>query len=126
MKKGLKAVITVLVDVILIAVIVVAVYLMLFKAHNDTTKNILTVIIVLAIPVGFYMTYMVFAGDKYDYDDLALWEDEDENSDVADDDRHMDETSDVADDGGHMDKTSDVTDDDRHMDEISDGSEHMD
>ncbi len=100
MKKGLKAVITVLVDVILIAVIVAAVYLMLFKAHNDTTKNILTVIIMLAIPVGFYMTYMVFAGDKYDYDDSALWEDEDENSDVADDDRHMDENSD---DSEHMD-----------------------
>lgn len=83
MKKGLKAVITVLVDVILIAIIVVAVYLMLFKTHNNTTKNILTVIIVLAIPIGFYMTYMVFAGDKYDYDDPALWEDEDENSDES-------------------------------------------
>ena len=83
MKKGLKAVITVLVDVILIAIIVVAVYLMLFKTHNNTTKNILTVIIVLAIPIGFYMTYMVFAGDKYDYDDSALCEDEDENSDES-------------------------------------------
>lgn len=75
MKKGWKAALAIIVDLLLIVLIVFSVN-MIINSPNEVLKNICKAIIVISIPVGFFLTYMTFAGDKYDYDIDSEWEDE--------------------------------------------------
>lgn len=67
MSKVKKAMLTVLVDAVMLAVLVFSVYSMLFCADTELMKNIYTALILISIPVIFFVTYMSIAGDKYDY-----------------------------------------------------------
>lgn len=75
MKKGWKAALAIIVDLLLMALIIFSVYIIM-NSDNAVFKNICKAIIVISIPVGFFMTYMSFAGDKYDYDIDAEWDEE--------------------------------------------------
>lgn len=79
MDRGKKAVITVLADFVLLALIVFSVYRLLFGDDTSGRKNVFTACIVLAIPIMFFITYMAFAGDKFDYRPGMFDEDEDES-----------------------------------------------
>lgn len=83
MDKGRKAVITVLVDFALFALIVFSVYRLLFGDDGAGIRNLLTAGIVLAIPGMFYITYMALAGDKFDNMQGMSDEDEDESDSAA-------------------------------------------
>lgn len=63
MKKSGKKVISIIVDILLLAVIVLAVYLLVVDNFISININLLYIIIIAAIPVGFYLTYMSFAKD---------------------------------------------------------------
>lgn len=73
-----KKVLSVLLDILLVAVIAFAVFLLVTDKGTDINKNILYTIIVFAIPIGFYVTFMSFAGDKYSFDKLPddFWQEE--------------------------------------------------
>lgn len=83
MDKGKKAVITVLVDFVLLALIVFSVYRLLFGHDSAGIRNLFTAFIVLAIPVMFYITYMALAGDKFDDMQGMFDEDGDEGDSAA-------------------------------------------
>lgn len=81
MKKGQKALIAVCVDMILLALIAVAVYMILSRGEEDWVRKLFSVVIVAAIPIGFYITYMAFAGDKFIFDEKEFEDDEDMEED---------------------------------------------
>jgi bacteriorhodopsin len=60
-EKGMKKVISILMDVLFAAVIVFAVYLLTVNNFISVNENVLYAVIILLIPLGFYMTYMSFA-----------------------------------------------------------------
>lgn len=69
MDKGKKALLAVLVDFVMLVLVVFSVYRLLFKPDTQIVKNVLTAVIVIAIPVMFYVTYMAAAGDKFEYNE---------------------------------------------------------
>lgn len=75
MNKVKKALIVVLVDFVMLAVLVYSVYMMLTVKSGTIKHNIFTILTVVSIPIIFYVTYLTFAGDKYKYDN-SLFEDE--------------------------------------------------
>lgn len=95
MGKGKKAVITVLADFILLALIVFSVYRLLFGDDSAGRRNVFTACIVLAIPIMFYITYMAFAGDKFDYTPGMFDEDEDEEQSDTETETEIEADADV-------------------------------
>lgn len=63
MKKSGKKVVSIIIDIFLLAVIVLAVYLLVVDNFISININLLYIIIIAAIPMGFYLTYMSFAKD---------------------------------------------------------------
>lgn len=93
MKKGQKALIAVCVDMVLLALIVVAVYMILFRGQEAWVGKLFSVLIVIAIPTGFYITYMAFAGDKFVFDEKDFEEeDPEENNGTEYDEIEREET----------------------------------
>lgn len=74
MKK--KAILSIVVDIILIGLIVAAVSVLLLSDNNDIVRNLLYMAIIVIIPTVFFITYNAFAGDKYDFDKIDPEEDE--------------------------------------------------
>ena len=68
MDKGKKALIVVLVDFALVALIVFSVYMMLKTDADTFLHNLFMILIVISIPTMFFVTYLSFSGDKYQYD----------------------------------------------------------
>lgn len=60
-----KITLALIVDVILIVLIVFAVRALVLGIGTDIIKLLCKIGIVIAIPVGFIVSYMAFAGDKY-------------------------------------------------------------
>lgn len=83
MDKGKRALVAVLIDFVMLALIVFSVYMLLFKADTPIMKNIFTGVIVIAIPVMFYATYMAAAGNKFEYNEDEF-EDDSEDNDTLD------------------------------------------
>lgn len=81
MSKGKKLAIAIVIDFILIAAIVFAVKMIISGDATGNKRLLCQGIIVVAIPIMFYMTYMSAAGDKYDELPAELLDDEDELSD---------------------------------------------
>lgn len=80
MKK--KAFLSIIIDIILIGIIVVAVYILLANNNKDIVQKLLYGLIIVVIPTGFYITYNAFAGQKYDFSKLPDDEaEEDEEND---------------------------------------------
>lgn len=79
MNKGLKAVIVVLVDIALLAVIVFAVRAILFLTLTELERRLCMATIIVAIPIIFYVTYLSFFGSKFDDLDIQDFEEELEN-----------------------------------------------
>lgn len=95
MDRGKKAVITVLADFVLLALIVFSVYRLLFGDDTAGRKNVFTACIVLAIPIMFFITYMAFAGDKFDYRPGMFDEDEDESEEESEEEEASDTVTDI-------------------------------
>jgi uncharacterized membrane protein YkvI len=83
--RGMKKVIAIILDVLFLAVIVLAVYLLTINNFISINENVLYALIILLIPVGFYVTYMSFA-KEIDWNKLPGDESDDENEDEAEDD----------------------------------------
>jgi hypothetical protein len=86
--RGLKKILAIVIDVLFVAIIVLAVYLLTVNNFISINENVLYAVIILLIPVGFYMTYMSFAkeidwnklpGDKDVDDDESENDDKNEN-----------------------------------------------
>lgn len=61
--KTNKRIISVMADICLLAVIILAVYMLVVDNFISININLLYIIIIAAIPTGFYFTYMSFAKD---------------------------------------------------------------
>ena len=85
MKKSGKKVISIIVDILLLAVIVLAVYLLIVDNFISININLLYIIIIAAIPIGFYLTYMSFAKD-IDWDAPCRGEDAADSEEAGADD----------------------------------------
>lgn len=72
-----KLILTIIMDLLVIAILTVAIYLLMFKNLNEWQSNIATFIVVIAFPTIFYSLFTQFAISKYgklkDKDD-KLWE----------------------------------------------------
>ena len=114
-----KKIVTIIIDIVLLAIIISAVYLMVsgqdFSADALKSK-ICSVAIFLIIPVGFFITYNSFWGDKYDFDELYNKEfvedneftDDKSEDNVSDEDKSIDDnlqndSENIASDKEHMD-----------------------
>jgi glucose uptake protein GlcU len=88
-ERGMKKIIAVIIDVVFLAVIVIAVYLLTRSNSVSINENILYAIIILLIPAGFYVTYMSFSKEidwnKLPGDEIED-EDEDETENASEDD----------------------------------------
>ncbi len=77
---GKKRVGAILIDIALLLVVVLAVYMLLVENFINLNTNLLYAIIILAIPTGFYLTYMAFA-KQIDWD--APYREDEEAEDEA-------------------------------------------
>lgn len=68
MNKNTQRIVTVLVDMILLAIIVVASYFLFRGPAQIWKQRLLQIAIIIVIPVGFYLTYQSFFSDKYDFE----------------------------------------------------------
>ena len=75
-----KRVGAILIDIALLLVVVLAVYMLLVENFINLNTNLLYAIIILAIPTGFYLTYMAFA-KQIDWD--APYREDEEEEDEA-------------------------------------------
>lgn len=79
-----KLLLTILIDLIAIAALIVAVYLLMCKDLNQWQNNLATVLVVIAFPTIFYSLFTQFATNKYgkmkDKDD-KLWDELEEKED---------------------------------------------
>ncbi len=75
MDKVKKAIFVVLLDLVLIGIIIFSVYMMLNTKVGSVGHNVFKVLIVVSIPVVFFATYLLVAGNKYDLNE-ADFEDE--------------------------------------------------
>ncbi len=75
MNEGKKRILTVLFDIVLVALVVAAVYFYLFGDVSSGIKKLLTAVIVISIPTIFVISFITFSGNKYDFE---IPEDEDE------------------------------------------------
>lgn len=82
MDKGKRVLAAVLIDFAMLALLIYSVYMLLLKIDTKVMKNIFTAIIVLAIPVMFYVTYMAIAGDKFEYSDTEFEDDAEEENEI--------------------------------------------
>lgn len=76
MNKVKKALIVVLVDFVMLAVLIYSVYMMLTVKSGTVKHNLFTILTVVSIPIIFYVTYLAVAGDKYKFDDSLFQDDE--------------------------------------------------
>lgn len=72
MNKGTKILIAVLADMALLVLIVLSVRYLLFHTESAVYRRIFSGVIIVAIPVMFFISFTTFAGDRYDYDPDAF------------------------------------------------------
>ncbi len=72
-----KLILTILIDLIALAILAVAIYLLMFKDLKTWQSNLSTALVVIAFPTIFYSLFTQFATNKYgklkDKDD-KLWD----------------------------------------------------
>ncbi len=80
-----KLLLTILIDLIALAALVVAVYLLMCKDLSQWQSNLATALVVVAFPTIFYSLFTQFATNKYgkmkDKDD-RLWDELEEQKDL--------------------------------------------
>lgn len=72
-----KLITTIIIDLIALAILIGAVYLLMFKELKEWQSNLATAMIVIAFPTIFYSLFTQFATDKYGKmkaKDDKLWE----------------------------------------------------
>ncbi len=78
-----KQLITILIDIVLLAIIVLSVYYILVRHDIEWINNLSTGVIVVCIPTTFYITYMTFAYDKFEYNEQEFEDIEEENGEES-------------------------------------------
>lgn len=72
-----KLILTIVIDLLVVAVLVASIYLLMFKDLNQWQNNIATALVVIAFPTIFYSIFTQVAANKYgklkDKDD-KLWD----------------------------------------------------
>lgn len=79
-----KIIVTILTDIILLGIIVLSVYFIITRTDVEWINNLCTGIIFVSIPIIFYISYMTFAYDKFEYDEKAFEYDEMDKEEFAD------------------------------------------
>ncbi len=82
MNKKAQYVITICVDMIMLAIVAIASYFLLTHGFSGWKQYVLQGIIIVAIPTMFLISYMTFAGKKYDH--LLQEEEDEENNEDSD------------------------------------------
>lgn len=82
MNKKAQYVITICVDMIMLAIVAIASYFLLTHGFTGWKQYVLQGGIIVAIPTIFFLTYMTFAGHKYD----SLPEEEEDGEEDKDSD----------------------------------------
>ncbi len=75
MNKTKNVILVVISDFILFSIIIFSVYKMLTTEPGSLINSIFMAIIVISIPIIFFSTYLLVAGDKYDFNE-SEFEDE--------------------------------------------------
>lgn len=83
MNRAKKAVITIIIDLVLVVLVVAAVILLIKGNASQIMKSILTWGIVVIIPIGFGITCWNIVGDRYDKLEELYPEDRDEDTEKA-------------------------------------------
>lgn len=82
MSKGWKIALALIIDIVVLFLIAFAVW-RLFQGNDTAWKNTLFKwMIVLAIPCMFFLTFISFAGDKFDTLPADLLDDEEEEKET--------------------------------------------
>lgn len=69
MDQSKKTLIVIVIDILLLVAIGFSVWKLVFFDTTGILKNVCLVAIVVLIPVIFFITYMNFAGDRFDFDE---------------------------------------------------------
>ena len=77
MSKKTQYVLTICVDMIMLAILVIASYFLITHEYSGWKQYGLQAVIIVTIPSMFFITYMTFAGHKYDASYREEFEDED-------------------------------------------------
>lgn len=80
MNNKVRNVITICADMIMLAIVAIASYFLLMRGYDGWRQYLLQGIIIVLIPTMFFISYMTFAGHKYDAPDEEQ-EEEDETLD---------------------------------------------
>lgn len=75
MNKGTRILVTVLADMALLALVVFSVHFLLAYPSSLLYRRVFSILIIIAIPAMFLISFTTFAGDKYDYDPDEFEED---------------------------------------------------
>ncbi len=82
MNKGTKILVTVLADMALLVLVVFSVHFLLAYPESALYRRLFSALIIVAIPAIFLISYMTFAGDRFDYNPEAFEEEEQESADM--------------------------------------------
>ncbi len=94
MNNGRKIFMAVLIDLALLAILITSCYFLIFRDVSDEVNRILTLGIIIVIPAMFYITYITFAGNKFEYDETAYEREFGYDNDDTDETEHTDESPD--------------------------------
>lgn len=81
-----KIIVTILIDILAIAALVLGIYLLMAKELSEWQSNLATALVVISLPVIFYSVFTMFAFNKYGKlkaEDDKLWEEASEEEQEA-------------------------------------------
>lgn len=82
MNKGTRILVTVLADMALLVLVVLSVHFLLAYPESALYRRVFSVLIIVAIPAIFLISYTTFAGDRFDYNPEAFEEEDQESADM--------------------------------------------
>ncbi len=86
MNKGTRILVTVLADMALLVLVVFSVHFLLAYPESVLYRRVFSILIIIAIPAMFFISYTAFAGDRFDYNAEVFEEEEKEDSGSGTDD----------------------------------------
>ena len=89
-----KKSVTVILDLVLLAAVILAVY----KILQGSTPSLFSLVIVVAIPVIFVITVLTFFGDRFDREPEELFSENEEKMPEKSDEKESPDESDSSDD----------------------------
>lgn len=77
MDKSKKILFTIIIDIFLLAIVIIACVTMVTQNIGELACNVLSAVIVLSIPIGFFLTFRNVFWDRFDENE-SLYDEDDE------------------------------------------------